>query len=73
MAAGRSNLIQGSAAFNLWKKFEWMSTRLRKINKPPEIEDWIAAMTSVHKLMLEVGKNTEVYKDGWRPRKIKPK
>ena len=65
MKSGRSS-NQGSAAFNLWKKFEWMSRRLRFIDEAT-IQDWIDAMNSVCSLMHKAAKNTEVYNDSWRP------
>ena len=58
---------QGSAAFNLWNKLEWMSRELRKIDDAAAIQQWITAMNKVFKFMQEVAKIKEVYIDGWKP------
>ena len=56
-------------ALNLSKKLEWMSRRLRWIDEVAEIQQWVAAMTNINKLMKEVASDTETYKDNWKPYK----
>ena len=56
-----------SVALNLSKKLEWMSRRLRWIDEVAAIREWVAVMTAINKLMKEAAKDTETYKDCWRP------
>ena len=56
-----------SAAFNLSKKLEWMSRRLRWIDEATSIKEWVDAMESVYSLMNRVSTKTQAYEDGWRP------
>jgi len=62
-----------SAAFNLSKNLEWMSRRLRHINDPSSIQEWIAAMNSILSLMQSLVAKTDVHIDGWRPSKAPTK
>ena len=67
MRTGSTLGTRSSAAFNLWKKLEWMSRRLRWTDEAALIQDWVAAMDSVYNLMQRIANNTEVYKDCWKP------
>jgi len=60
-------MSKSSAAFNLWKKLEWMSRRLRHIDDAAEIIHWIEAMNSIYGLVQLVAKNGIDYRDGWKP------
>ena len=54
-----------SVAFNLTKKIEWMGRRLRWIDDPAEIKEWVAVMTAINKLLKEV--ETKCCSDSWHP------
>ena len=55
-----------SVAFNLSRKLEWMSRRIRHIDNGGKLIEWIAAMTAINKLLKELVK-TKVYRDEWTP------
>ena len=48
------------AARNLSNKLRWMTRQLRWINQVAEIQDWVAAMQSLNKLILAVTDNSEL-------------
>ena len=48
-----------------------MSRRLRHIDKPALIKEWIAVITSIHNLMKEMAKNSEHTKMAGVPGKDK--
>ena len=54
-----------SVAYNLWRKLEYMSRRLRHIDDVGKIEQWIAAMTAINTLLKDI--EIKDYKDEWRP------
>ena len=54
-----------SVAYNLWRKLEFMSRRLRHIDDVGEIMQWIAAMTAINTLLKDI--EIKEYKDDWRP------
>ena len=44
---------------------EWMGRRLRWIDAPKEIKEWVAAMTGINNLLKEV--ETKCSSDSWQP------
>ena len=54
-----------SIAWNLSRKMEWMSRRIRHIDDAGKIMEWMAAMSAINKVLKEI--DTTVYKDEWRP------
>ena len=62
-----SKMSRSSAAFNLSKKFEWMSRRIRYIDDAESIQKWIAAMEAIFNLIQLAATLSEEYADGWRP------
>ena len=54
-----------SVAYNLWRKLEYMSRRLRHIDDVGKILEWIQAMTAINKLLKEI--DIKEYRDDWRP------
>ena len=54
-----------SVAYNLWRKLEFMSRRLRHIDDVGEIMHWIAAMAAINTLLKDI--DIKEYKDDWRP------
>ena len=58
-----------SVPYNLARKLEWMSRRLRWIDDAIEIREWLDAMSAINKLITEVPREPENFTDGWRPYK----
>ena len=54
-----------SVAYNLWRKLEFMSRRLRHIDDVGKIKQWIAAMTAINTLLKDI--DIKDYTDDWRP------
>ena len=54
-----------SVAYNLWRKLEFMSRRLRHIDDVGKILEWTQAMTAINTLLKEV--DIKEYRDDWRP------
>ena len=54
-----------SVAYNLWRKLEFMSRRLRHIDDVGKIKEWIVAMTAINRLLKEI--DIKEYTDDWRP------
>ena len=54
-----------SVAYNLSRKLEWMSRRIRRIDVAGEIKDWVEAMSAINSLLNEV--DVKEYNDDWRP------
>ena len=54
-----------SVAYNLWRKLEFMSRRLRHIDDVGKILEWTQAMTAINRLLKEI--DIKEYRDDWRP------
>ena len=54
-----------SVAYNLLRKLEWMSRRLRRIDDIGEIKKWVSTMIAINSLLK--GVDTQTYKNEWRP------
>ena len=54
-----------SVAYNLWRKLEFMSRRLRHIDDVEKIIEWTQAMTAINRLLKEI--DIKEYRDDWRP------
>ena len=54
-----------SLAYNLKRKLEWLGRRLRWIDAPGEIVEWVAAMREVNNLLKEV--QSKRCSDDWQP------
>ena len=54
-----------SVAYNLMRKLEYMSRRLRHIDEVGKIREWTEAMIAINRLLKEI--NVKEYRDDWRP------
>ena len=54
-----------SVAYNLTRKMEWMGRRLRYIDEPGLIGEWVVAMTAINTLLKEV--ESKCCTDDWQP------
>ena len=53
-------LFMSSVTYNLKKKLEWMSRRIRRIDVAGDIKDWVEAMAAINRLMKV---DVKVYSD----------
>ena len=54
-----------SVAFNLSRKLEWMSRKLRKLDDAGKIRDWVTTMAAINSLLKVV--DGTAYSNDWQP------